>query len=110
MSWAEAFSQTPWWRWSTSTGGTVPSALRRLGAMRRIQPSSVGLGTWPLLNWMAFWPGWMVMGPYSKCIRWVPAGPVGAALVVVEGTAVVVGAAVVVAAPTTTLPPFGSLA
>ncbi len=61
--------------------------------MRRIQPSSVGLGTWPELKAMLFWPGWMVSGPNSKCIRSVPAGPVGAAVVlVVDGWAPVVGA------------------
>ena len=48
---------------------------------------------------MLFWPGSTVNGPYSKCRRVVPAGPVGGSVeVVTEGLAVVGGAAVVVGA------------
>src|SRR5262245_28434523 len=94
--------------------------------MRRIQPSSVGLGTAPLENWMLFWPGWIVMGPYSKWRRVVPAGPVGgsvevgteglpvvggvAVLAVVVGITVVGAAAVVVGALVPVVPPLAQLA
>jgi hypothetical protein len=44
---------------------------------------------------MLFWPGWIVMGPYSKWSRVVPAGPVGGSVeVVTEGLPVVGGVAV----------------
>jgi hypothetical protein len=92
--------------------------------MRRIQPSSVGFGTAPLENWMLFWPGWIVMGPYSKWRRVVPAGPVGGSVEVVTDALAVVGvvvaavmgapvvgaAAVVVGALVSVLPPLAQLA
>src|SRR5438105_3156588 len=66
--------------------------------MRRIQPSSAGFGTWPLLNWIAFWPGAMAIGPYSKWRRCVPSGPFNgsaADVTVVVGVAAVAVVAVV---------------
>ena len=64
MSLRARLSQTPWCRWMTLTGGTVPSARTRLGAIRTIQPSCGGLGTAAPLNSMAFCPGWIWIGPY----------------------------------------------
>src|SRR5690349_3462942 len=72
----ERLSHTPWCRWITSTGGTLPSARRRFGVMRTIQPSKFGLGMPAMLVEMLFWPAFTVSGPNSKWSRWAPgSGP-----------------------------------
>ena len=65
MSLRLMLSHTPWCRWITSTGGTVPSSRRMLGAIRTIQPLSSGFGTWPPWYEMLFWPGFTSIGPTS---------------------------------------------
>src|SRR3984893_3325157 len=65
----DMWSQTPWWRLITSTGGTVPSAKCRFGAMRTIQPSTAGFGMPAKLYAMLFCPAFTSIGPNSKCWR-----------------------------------------
>ena len=49
-----AFAHTPWCRWITSTGGTLPFFSRRFGLKPTIHPSSVGWGIRYLLVSMTF--------------------------------------------------------
>ena len=57
-------SQTPWWRWITSTRGTLPSGRLRFGWNPTIQPSTCGRCVFGA-NSIVFWPGLILTGPNS---------------------------------------------
>src|SRR5262245_59181171 len=59
--------QTPWWRWMTFTGGTLPSRYCTSGRIRTMYPSSAGFSFRGIATiWTEFCPGRTLIGAVRK--------------------------------------------